>query len=268
MNNYYDWLQANDIIEILKPLLEKGGFTLRDVDGKLEATGVMAHDTPWHHVKHAWGLDCGTWHRIIFDFISAKLPPGVAFVPSKCQQCWKIVARPGTLKQLFALEALQQRLNKPSKCGIEVRPSVHGLYGGYWYTGSLQEGLERYKEVRSAVDADDLLGPDVPVFLKRACTEFEHLVGDSRKWQISEYQLALEQLVDRYVSKDDTRRDQPEHLVWHVHRRWIEWAYAAGDKTVFEFTDGQPLYPDYVKYEHLADKPPEEIEQFFNESIA
>ena len=258
--SYYDEISKTDIISYMKGGLERGGWHLRDVDGKLEATSHMANESPWHHVKHAF-LDCQTWHRILFDVIFANMENPC--VPSKCQNCWKVVVRPQTLKQLFALESVQKALDVPCKCGIEIRLTVHGLYGGYFYNYSFMEGLERYRQVRDAVDRHPDLGKDIPVFLKRACTEFEHLVGDSKYWTVSDRQLELEQMVDRYIVKDDLNRSQPEHLVKHIHRKWIEFAFAYGDPTYAEYTDGKPLFPKYRTYHHLADATQEEIIKFW-----
>ena len=262
--SYYDEIGKTDIIAYMRPQLERGVFNLRDSDGKLFATANMAWNTPWHHIKHAF-LDCQTWHRVIFDFIASQLE--TPFVPSKCQNCWKVVVRPGTLEQLFALERLQKQLDVPCKCGIEIRNTVHGLYGGYFYNYSFPEGLERYKQVREEVNQEPLLGPDIPVFLKRACTEFEHLCGDSKFWGITPKQRELEAMVDRYVVSDDMQRRQPDHLVRHVHRKWIEYAFANGDATYKIYTDGKPLYPAYRTYHHLANKTDEEINQFWAEVL-
>ncbi|KPK37048.1 MAG: hypothetical protein AMJ69_12720, partial [Gammaproteobacteria bacterium SG8_47] len=113
---------------------------------------------------------------------------------------------------------------------------------------------ECYKTVRAAVDAEPLLGPDVPVILKRACTEFEHEVGPSDKWEVTDEQRHIEALVDRWVVQDPMVQDQPDYLINRVHRRWVEFAYAAGDGTYAHFTNGEPIYPAYVTYHHLAEE--------------
>ena len=129
----------------------------------------------------------------------------------------------------------------PSKCGIEERPIVHGLYGGYFYNDSLEEGLECYEKVCDAVD--------MPISLKRGCTEFELACGNSRTWEVTDSQLGFEDMVDRCVVKypEDHAR-QSFHAIQGVHRSWIEWAYAHGDKTYLEYTDGWPLYTPPATY--------------------
>ena len=253
--SFYDWMTAHDILEHLRPLWEGGGFSLRE-DGKLVGNPKSAIEGPWHYIKHHWEFDCFTWHQVIFEHISQRLIIGQKFVPSKCQECFKVVVRPRTLKELFALEKLQITMDRPCKCGIEVRDTVHGLYGGYFYNKGLDEGLIRYQEVRKAVNGDKYLTPSVPVILKRGCTEFELACGPSDQWQTTPEQLKIEAMVNQFLVKDDVLRKQPDHVLWHLHRKWIEFAYAHGDSTYAEFTDGKPLFMPPVTYHHLAEIQP------------
>jgi len=253
--SYYDWIKANDIVEWCKPLIAQAGWAWREADGKLYAQlkpGI--YDTPWHHVKSDYRLKCGLWHQIMFDMIGSKLPSGERFVPSKCQNCYKVVVRPKTLVQLFGLINLQKTLDRPSKAGIERRESVHGLYGGYFYNWGLAEGKECYNIVRKAVDEHENLGPETNVLLKRGCTEYEHACGDSDKWKITPEQLHIEALLDRWLITDDIEMRQPEKLIHNVHRKWIEFAYSYGDETYVKFTGGKPLYPPYKTYQHFTDE--------------
>lgn len=252
--SYYEYLMAQDIVEHFRPLWERSGFKLRD-DGKFAGNPQSAVEGPWHYVKHYWQWDCYTWHHVVFDIFGKTKVLGYPFVPSKCHHCFKVVVRPQTLKQLFLLESLQKALDRPCKCGIEVRDTVHGLYGGYFYNNGLEEGLQRYKEVRKAINEFEGLGPEVPVTLKRACTEFELACGPSDQWVITPEQLKIEEMVDKYLVKDDVVRTQPDHVIRHVHRQWIEWAWKSGDPTYAEFTNGQPLTKPPVTYHHLAEEP-------------
>jgi len=261
--SYYDQAKANDIISLVRPLLEQGGYKLRDGDGKIFVETFMAFLTPWHHVYHADNLDCHTWHKIMFDVIFQRT--GRKMAPSRCHNCWKVVVRPKTLKQLFALLGLQQRMGRPSKCGIEVRETVCGHYGGYFYNYSLPEGLECYEAVRAEVDADPELGPEISVILKRACTEFELFVGPSDEWKVTEEQAHIEALVNKWFVRDIIQRSQPPHAIAAVHKRWIDWAYQNADMTYLEYTNGDnaAVFRPSLTYHHLAKKSPEEKEEIF-----
>jgi len=264
--SYYEDVRAGDIIANFRPLLMNGSYKLREADGKIMVSDpAMAFDTPWHHVAHDAFLDCQKWHSILFDLFSRVMPAGKAFVPSSCQQCWKVVVRPQTLMGLFNLLELELALNRPSKCGIEVRPYVFGLYGGYFYNHSLEEGLECYKTVRKLVDGEEHLGEDIPVILKRSCTEYEQLVRNSMEWEITPEQVQIETLINKWFVSDGVMRKQSDIQIKSVHRKWIEYAYTNGDETYKFFTNGKPPsglnVVSYDTYHHLADASDEEVEQ-------
>jgi len=259
VESVYDHLKAYDIVKMLEPLLEGGNYNMRVEDGKMKAGKItLPKDTPWLHVKHSVGINCGLWHQITFNCIVPNLPPEQKFVPRHCQQCWKVVVKPRTLQQLFNLHEMQKSLDLPSKCGIENRASVHGLYGGYFYNKGFEAGINCYNVVMLALLKNKHLAPLVSevddsgrttrIILKRACTEFEHIVGDSSKWEVTKEQEFIEDLVDEYVINENLTLRQPEHLVWNIKRRWIEFAWQNGDPTYARYTAGKPLYPPYVTY--------------------
>ena len=183
--NVYDHFKSYDVLKMLEGILDGGNHYLRLEDGKVKVRNIsMPLGSPWVHVKHHIDLDCGLWNQVIFKGVVPRLPSGQQFVPRGCQGCWKVVVKPRTLQQLFNLLNVQKMLGRPSKCGIEHRESVHGLYGGYFYNTSREGGLECYEAVKAAmleneflaplVDEVDGLGKTTRVILKRACTEMEH----------------------------------------------------------------------------------------------
>jgi hypothetical protein len=251
--SYYDDLRGRNVIKLMEHLLKQGVLSMRGSDGKFIANLSIEWKTPWIHNKSSYITNCFWWKEITFhNIVEKQFPRDRWFVPVGCQDCFKVVVRPKTLKQLFELERLQFDLNHPSKCGIEVRQSVNANYGGYFYNRGLQEGLENYKLVREAVN--DCISPDVGVILKRGCTELEHGVGPSDKWQITKEQIDFEMRLSQLFVNDIPVLSQSDHAKDAVRQRWIEYAYGIADETVFEFTDGKPLYPNYVTYHHLVDE--------------
>jgi hypothetical protein len=233
------------IIAKMKPYFAKGEYRIRVSDGKIVGNYRTDPEVPWHYIKHSEWSRCHLWHNIFFDIFK--------MLPSECLNCYKVVVRPRTLKEHFALEELMYVLNRDSKLGIEIRPQVCGLYGAYFYNRGLDEGMERYKEVREAVS--DIISPDIPVILKRGCTEFESSFGPSDKWDwlIREGQVAYEKVLDE-IFEIPRETHTPTYLVDYVHAKWIQWAHQNGDKTYLEFTGGKPLFPGYVIY-HDGHKP-------------
>jgi hypothetical protein len=227
-------------------MLEKQGYYLRDVDGKVTAELHQTWNTPWHHVNDDGKSDCYLWHSIIFDVCG--------FIPTGCLSCFKVVVRPKTLKQLFALLDLQLTMGRPCKCGIEVRETVRGLYGGYFYNRSLESGLQCYQDVKNAMSEDSILSPLADsIILKRGCTEFEMACGRSDEWEITQDNYNVELKLNELIIKK-AALPQPEWVLNHIHANWIKWAWRNGDSTVDEFTGGIPLFKPVVTYHHLCEK--------------
>jgi len=239
-----------DKINLVKKLRDifgaKGGYHLRREDGKFvpnfPATGPEA---PWIYVKTHPHLRCDIYHWIIFKHLG--------FIPSVCRNCWKVVVMPRTVVELFNLYELQREMGVPCKCGIERRRTDTRLYGGYFYNQGKEEGLERYKMVREAVD--ECLSPDTNVILKRYCSEYE--IGDGQKKGLGPSdqlpdqtpdELWLENYVLDNFPSTGFGTPQPDHLIAHTMMEWIHYAYKHGDKTYAEFTDGNPLSPSALTY--------------------
>jgi len=240
-------LAKKDWITRLKPLLDKGYF-LRQEDGKfvprLPSIGWTA---PWVYVQPDYRARCDIYHRVFFNVLG--------HVHSYCRNCWKVVVRPQTVVQLFDLYELQKSMNVPCKCGMELRDTVHGLYGGYFYCREKQQGLRRYKQVRALVN--EQLGPDVPVILKRYCTEFE--VGEGSQGpsdkmpDVTTEEREMEIEVEALFPRTGFGTVQPDWITARVLKEFIVYAYKNGDRTYSEFTSGEPLFPPYVMYHQEVD---------------
>lgn len=250
---FYDDLKSRNLVGLLAPMLKAGILSMRASDGKFIANLSVEWNSLWVHCKSSYCTNCFLWKDVIFHGIVEKhLSQKDRFVPIGCQECFKVVVRPKTLEQLFALELIQKQINSPSKCGIEIRPSVFGNYGGYFYNRGLRQGLDCYTTVRKMINESSILGPEIEVILKRACTEMEHGVGPSDKWKIQPEQIDFEMMLNERFVNDLPVITQSDHAKDYVYQKWIERAYDIGDETVFKFTDG-PLYPPYVTYQHLAE---------------
>ena len=253
----YSELDQADIVDRLMPTLQKGAYVVKS-SGRLESVAPdgIAWNSPWLHQTNALNLKCNLWHFVMFNHYQW-------FVPSQCQECWKVVVGPLSISELWKLKDLQWKLNMPSKCGIEVREYTSKLYGGYFYNKGLYNGRRCYDIVRKAVS--DEISPDIPVLLKRACTEFEMAFPKSSTWKISDEQMEIEEFLTDRIDDVGNPAGQPDIVRTHIKRMWIHWAYGQSDPTYAEFTGGQPLYPPYETYH---DKTVEECEQMLNNGLA
>lgn len=245
--NLYMTLDNLDLVGKLKPLLMRQGYILRMEDSKfVPKMASVGWDAPWIYVQSDPCARCDVYHRVFFNVLG--------HIHTYCRSCWKVVVRPQNLIQLFDLYEFEKELCVPCKCGMELRDTVEGLYGGYFYTRSKEQGLERYKQVRALVD--EHLGKDVPVILKRYCTEFElggqgeiNGKGPSDKTpDTTPEEKEMEHYIESHFPKIGLNNPQPKHLVASVMKRWIHYAFEHGDMTYKEFTDGKKLTKDYVTY--------------------
>lgn len=242
--NLYLSLNKINLIKLLDPLLRQGGgYHARIEDGKFVPNmGVMAIDAPWVYVKSDTSLRCDIYHRVLFNV--------VGMIPSRCRECYKVVVRPRTVVELFDLYEIQREMGVPCKCGVERRMTTKDLYGGYFYCRGLDEGLERYKEIRGLVD--EQLSPETGVILKRYCTEFEvgpkaHGPSDQLPEMTDEEKWLEQYIIDHFPSVGYGTK-QPDYLTASVMMEWIHHAHRYGDKSYTELTDGSPLFESVVTY--------------------
>lgn len=140
---------------------------------KLEVPGVYGgvgslqifRGKPLHLVDNMPLGGCAR-HKKVFDEFSV--------IPEYCFGCYKVLVAPRTVAEFFRLFMVFEKLVLPSdnrrKCMAEGRDDCTGTYKGYVYCRGLEEG----KEIRDLLQemVADNISPDVPVTLKRGCSEF------------------------------------------------------------------------------------------------
>jgi len=230
-----------DVYRILSPLTSRGYFWCPESHSMRRSSDrAMSAETPWIHAMGSYHKQCLFDHHVVFDMFN--------IIPPKCQECWKTVATPNTFKQLLEIEDIQIQMKVPCKCGIELRDYTPKHYGSYWYSNSLDEGRERYKQVRQIVDEHVTDGKSMDVLLKRGCTEFEMIKGPSPFWHMTPQEEEMYELVSGYVDTGKVNALQPEMIKNHVRTTWALWAHSHGDFTYKDWNDGESLFPGYVKY--------------------
>ena len=195
-------------------------------------------DTPWVHINHLHENKCLLWRDVIYNGLVRKLKKSLQFVPSGCQECYKVVVRPETYEDMLKLEEAMTEKGWPSKIGIERRPFVGALYGAYFYNRGLGAGKKRFAEVwemlkdpkiepRVRPDAH-LYGPEYAnqdnVYLKRGCTEMEMEQGPSDKWRLSIFQTQVEPLIEKLIYTPE-QPDQTEDEKAAIRKKWAQFAW-------------------------------------------
>mgnify|MGYP000606691589 CR=1 FL=1 len=232
--DYQTLKQENFFAQYIKPLL-RHGFHL-DINAKVSGHKMLATETPWIFAKNDQNRFCDVWHRMYFNILG--------MLPSACLQCWKVVVRPQNLVDLFKLREIQIGLDYPSKCGMEIRNTVFGNYGGYFYNDHYEEGIICYEKVKKAVA--EHIGENTPVIFKRGCTEFEHHFGDSKDWDsiVTPQQLEIENALEEVIPHE-VNPGQPDWLKQDILQRLVEFAFERGDSTYKEFMNGENMFDPY-----------------------
>lgn len=239
ITSHYTEDTTYDIVERFEPFFRQGTMYVRP-DNKVGIRARQDYMTPWIHVRLNPERVCPFYWSLFY--------PSYNTIHSRCHSCWKVVARPNTLLQLVACHEIQKKMDTESKCGIETRDSVPANYGCYWYNDSLREGLKKKDWVIGELERAEMT--DIPVFLKRGCTEFEVRYPDSSKWQIKEGQMDIEKMLsDTLVFETNLDiGDSPWFVKLNTQRWWVKFAASRGDKTYEIFNGGKPLVRDYRKY--------------------
>jgi hypothetical protein len=232
----------SDYIMFFSGLTNTGNWYWDPMDERLKQGGVrqLTGDTPWCHAKNTFHKHCGLDHSIIFNNFN--------IIPPRCQECWKVTVTPNTVNQLFQLEQLQRLQNVPCKCGIEIRDYTPKFYGGYYYTNSLDEGRERWEQVRKDINDNIEDGKDIDVILKRGCTEMEMIKGSALFWHTTDEEAHICEMVEGFVDGPRDNTQQSELLKTHVKMKWLLWAHMNGDFTYLPYNNNKRLFPDYMKF--------------------
>lgn len=236
--SYWKELGNNDIVGKLEKLLDSGAFYIDKDTLKIKRHEKMYHNQGWIHVRRAPWMNCTLWHHVYFQTLRA--------IHSGCFACYKVMARPTTVKDLFIMYEVMKELDLPSKCGIDTREYVRELYGGVWYAQTVEEGQEVYEKVKKAIAKS--AAPDIPLLLKRGCTEFEIMFGDSSKFVQKDEDKKWERIVEEVVDVPEWHGTQPDYLKRHIERLWLAWAYRHNDITCREFNDGEDFITPATTY--------------------
>ena len=232
----FEYLKERDIIAPVAQLFKAGDLILKD--GKACLGVNMSNSSPeleWMFGRMPPDRNCFLWHRIYLMAYN--------LIPKECYGCWKIVARPKNISQLMKIYEIQQKTKAYGKCGIERRPfcTYKGWYAAFWYC-PLGKGLAKAKELYEEV-ADRLhreVSLELPVILKRACTEMEEMVGATNLWKKTEAGLELQERLDAFYNIKTERIIQPPEFDTHIRLLWLRYAFEHGDPTVAEFCENYP----------------------------
>lgn len=173
---------------------------------------TMSPYGPWVFIRGMDNRQCGKW-GVYHDHFK--------FWPMYCAtQCWKVVVRVMTVRDLHTLYGIAKALNFPGKVGINKRGYVKGPYLGFFYSESEEEAKEQYKEIRKHLE-EHL--EDFDISYKQSCTEMEITGVKPNPLLEKKCDCAFEFIEDENASP-----------AWHasmVMNEWEQFARMIGDET-------------------------------------
>ncbi len=216
------------------------GTLIENDDGTLQLPPTSEETrSRWVTVPNGPLLGCKFLRGFLFREAYAK-----AAVPYGCRECYKVKVAPRTLRELVAAWQVAERIECRSKWGIDLpNPLSQHVYGGYFYATGLDGARAVFKVVREAFEADPKLGPDVPMTIKRGCSEYETALGPSDQFEFKPEMAELEAYL-RSRFRNPNYVDQLNVALAY----WIDLAFRIGDDTYLDFTDGKRLRPKTVTY--------------------
>ena len=229
---------------------------------------VLDYNHNWLHV--ASGVECRKcwlWKDIFFD--------AFGLIPEFCRlHCYKVVAKIGGeynshgVREAIQLHGLQQAIPylygfiapMPGKVGYDARDYTDAPFDAFWYANGYKQGIQYYEIVQDAIRRHMGLD-DIPVVLKRACTEMEATKPtDDPFWDT--FSMRDREIQDHYEDMfeyESRPAFQPEWLKNRIIFKWLKRANGMGDKSGSSYVGSDIFTVKAVTYHDVVASPPSPI---------
>ena len=175
-------------------------------------------------------------------------------IPKFCFGCYKVQVEPRSLLELMKLFVVFDRIklneNNTRKCWVEMRPEISGFYKGVIYCSSLEEAYQIADYLEIIVK--EKFGSEVPVAVKRGCSEYYTVFSDYKEInksgaQLMNYNDDWKAVEVKYDSKNPTKskgviRQSLCCLSLSdvlILRNWIDYAKGIGDSSAKLFKQNE-----------------------------
>lgn len=214
----------------------------------IAAQGMDGAPCPSQAYRGVTGSDNCERHMTVFRTFKS--------IPKFCFDCYKVQVEPRTVVELIKLLMVFTDIRLPNdnirKCMIELRADVSGMYKGLVYCLGLDDARDVVARLEAAVAAE--ISPDIPVALKRGCSEYAVKHPDFNRFDdngepVMTYPEAWredEEYADKYLTRDLTplppRAPVTEFTVSDALtlRAWLAFAVAKGEDSYKAVTDNPP----------------------------
>jgi len=176
-------------------------------------------------------------------------------IPRYCFDCYKVEIHTGTVleffKLMFVFNDLNLENNNHRKLWLQAAKNKPENYIGTIYFQSLAEAITVSENIRPIIDNE--VSPDVPIKVKRGCSEFNHilpkyhdikesydsLVSDKNKWREIEFNFDRNNVASKLPAiKSDTNPSIDNFNIKHfnVMHTWLKFARSIGENTYLKVT--------------------------------
>ncbi|MDO9414094.1 MAG: hypothetical protein Q7T81_16105 [Pseudolabrys sp.] len=218
------------------------GAVTEQADGSLALPVHGPAASTFLMVRNSEALGCGFLNSFLFKHVYAE-----AAVPQGCAPCYKIKALPRSLRELVAMYEVAKNIPCLSKWGIDLgNPHSQDIYAGYVYVTGLEGARALYPVLRKAMTGHPKIGADVPLLIKRGCSNYEAKLGPSDQYTFAPELRAIEAALK---ARFKDREPEDESVATMLYGKWVPLAFQIGDDTYLDFTNGRRLYPKSVSYD-------------------
>lgn len=233
---------AHSVAEALHRAIQSGAVC-EDENGKL-SLAQRARRQDFAFIDNGPVMRCGFLNNFLFDQIYQKQA-----VPKGCESCFKVKVLPRTLRELVALYEAALDIPYRSKWGVDFfNPHSQNIYAGYFFVDGLEAARALLAHLREAVAGKARIDEEVPILIKRGCSNYEVVLGPSESYSFAPELQAIESyLQTRWRQKEVARKNMAEIL----YAVWVPFAYQMGDDSYLDFTGGRPLHPKTQTYDRL-----------------
>jgi len=236
------YFQNEQVDQGIHRLLRSGIVHLNHDTGLIEpSSNSMNYDSNWIFFGRTTSLrDCFLWHQVMFNNFDH-------FVPEFCKlNCYKVVVKVRNFLEAIQLynamqagPAIRADLTLiHGKVGIDERFYSDGFFNGFIYCNGLADAREKYEAVGEIVTTQIPTGPDIPIIIKRSCTEFERVHGptDNSFWNtFTDEERDFQNHIEDIFVRQTVCAAQPDWLKNRTITKMIKWANTVGDKSWIEY---------------------------------
>ncbi|GAA0295998.1 hypothetical protein GCM10009087_02180 [Sphingomonas oligophenolica] len=226
--------------EALESAIQSGAVR-QGADGLLELPGGPRRSY-FAFIDNGPAMNCVFLNSFLFSQVYRK-----AAVPKGCEPCYKVKLVPRSLRELVALYEVARAIPCGSKWGVDFfNPHSQNLYAGYFFVDGLEAARALVPLVREAIAGNAKIGDDLPIVIKRGCSNYEVALGPSESYS---FRPELSEIESYLQTRWRPPKLSTKSLAEILYGTWVPFAFQIGDDSYLDFTGGKPLHRKTQTYD-------------------